>query len=54
MDEFDEILNEVMIKSDDQKLEKLYKRIAEPGEENDILQEKIDRLSLLLTKKMDI
>ena len=54
MNEFDEILNRVINKSEDQNLEKLHKRIIELEEENTMLQEKIDRLSLLLTKKMDI
>lgn len=58
MNEFTEVFNRV-IKDNrakyNQTLEKLLrKRIAELEEKNTVLQEKIDRLTLLLTKKMDI
>ena len=58
MNEFTEVFNKVIEDNRakyNQTLEKLLrKRIAELEEENTALQEKIDRLSLLLTRKMDI
>ena len=58
MNEFTEVFNKIIEDNRDkynQTLEKLLrKRIAELEEENAVLQEKIDRLSLLLTRKMDI
>nr|DAN20306.1 MAG TPA: Protein SOGA [Caudoviricetes sp.] len=58
MNEFTEVFNKIIEDNRDkynQTLEKLLrKRIVELEEENTALQEKIDRLSLLLTRKMDI
>ena len=58
MNEFTEVFNKIIEDNRDkynQTLEKLLrKRIIELEEENTALQEKIDRLSLLLTRKMDI
>ena len=55
MNEFTEVFNKIIEDNRDkynQTLEKLLrKRIIELEEENTALQEKIDRLSLLLTRK---
>ena len=57
MNEFAEAFNKLMNENDtqmEQNLDNLYSIIAKLEEENRMLREKVDRLSLLLIKKMDI
>lgn len=57
MNEFAEAFNKLMNENNtqiEQNLDNLYSIIAKLEEENKMLREKVDRLSLLLIKKMDI
>ena len=57
MNEFAEAFNKIMNENNtqmEQNLDNLYSIIAKLEEENKMLREKVDRLSLLLIKKMDI